>query len=59
MPIKSDDLQVIISYKQLMGLLDASKQVEALDEKMERVLKQQDALRCQFQELMLAFKQLL
>lgn len=59
MPIKSDDLQVIISYKQFTGLLDAFKRVEALDKKMERVLEQQDALRCQFSQLMDAFRQLM
>lgn len=59
MPIKSDDLQVIIPYKQLMGLLDASQKVEALDHKLERVLAQQDALRSQFTQLMDAFKQLM
>ena len=59
MPINSEELQVIIPYRQLVSLLDSSQRVEALDKKMERVLEQQAALRGQFLELMDAFKQLL
>lgn len=59
MPIKPDDLQVIISYKQLTELLNASQRVEALDKKVDRVLLQQDAFRCQLIELMDAFRQLM
>lgn len=59
MPIKPDDLQVIIPYSQLMGLLNASQRVQELDKKMDRVLQQQAALRGQFMELMDAFRQLL
>lgn len=59
MPIDSNDLQVIISYKQLISLLNASQRVEALDKKMERVLEQQAALRNQFSELMETFRQLM
>lgn len=59
MPIKSDDLQVIIPYKQLMGLLDASQRVEVLEQKVDRVLVQQDALRCQIVELMEALRELM
>lgn len=58
MPIKPDDLQVIIPYSQLMGLLNASQRVQELDKKMDRVLQQQAALRGQFLELMETFKQL-
>lgn len=59
MPIDSNELQVIIPYRQLVSLLNASQRVEALDKKMERVLEQQTALRGQFLELMDTFKQLL
>ena len=59
MPIKSDDLQVIIPYKQLMGLLDASQKVDDLTRKVDLVLQQQDAMRCQFLELMESFRQLM
>ena len=57
MPIDSNDLQVIIPYRQLISLLNASQWVESLDKKMERVLEQQAALRLQFCELMEAFRQ--
>ena len=59
MPINAEDLQVIISYKQLMSLLDAPRRVEYLDKKMDLVLQQQAALRLQFCELMETFRQLL
>lgn len=59
MPIKSDDLQVIISYKQLTELLNASQKVDDLTRKVDLVLQQQDAMRCQFLELMEAFRQLM
>ena len=59
MPFKPEDLQVIISYNQLLGLLNASQRVEELNQKMERVLEQQNALRGQFTELMDAFHQLM
>ena len=57
MPIDSNDLQVIIPYRQLISLLNASQRVESLDKKMERILEQQAALRLQFCELMEAFRQ--
>lgn len=59
MPINAEDLQVIISYKQLMSLLDAPRRVEYLDKKMDLVLQQQAALRLQFCELMETFRQLM
>lgn len=59
MPLDSNDLQVIIPYRQLISLLNASQRVESLDKKMERVLEQQAALRLQFVELMETFKQLM
>lgn len=59
MPIKPDELQVLISYKQLSELLNASQRVEALEKKVDRVLDQQDALRCQFSQLMDTFRQLM
>lgn len=59
MPINGDNLQVIIPYRELVTLLNASQRVEALDKKMERVLEQQAALRGQFVELMETFRQLL
>lgn len=59
MPINSDNLQVIIPYRELVGLLNASQRVDALDKKLERVLEQQNALRGQFLELMDTFRQLL
>lgn len=59
MPFKPEELSVIIPYTQLMGLLNASQRVEELNQKMERVLTQQEALRGQFMELMDAFRQLM
>lgn len=57
MPVNSDNLQVIIPYRELVNLLNASQRVESLDKKMERLLEQQAALRLQFLELMETFKQ--
>ena len=59
MPLNSDNLQVIIPYRELVNLLNASQRVDALDKKLERVLEQQTALRGQFLELMDTFRQLL
>lgn len=52
MPVDGDNLQVIISYRDLMHLLNASQRVEALDKKMDRLMEQQKLLRGQFTELM-------
>lgn len=59
MPIDPNNVQVIISYKELMNLLSASQRVETLDKKMDRVLAQQAALRGQFLELMDKFNELI
>lgn len=59
MPINGDNLQVIIPYRELVNLLNASQRVDAMDKKLERVLEQQAALRGQFVELMEAFRELL
>ena len=59
MPFDSDDIQVIISYRDLVRLLDASRRVDSLDKKMDRLIQQQSALRLQFTELLEAFKELM
>ena len=59
MPFDSDDIQVIISYRDLVWLLDASRRVDSLDKKMDRLIQQQSALRLQFTELLEAFKELM
>lgn len=59
MPINGDNLQVIILYRELVTLLNASQQVQALDHKMDRIIEQQNLLRGQFLELMQKFNQLL
>lgn len=57
MPVNPDSLQVIIPYRDLVHLLNASQRVDSLDKKMERLLDQQAALRLQFCELMEVFRQ--
>ena len=57
MPVNPDSLQVIIPYRELVHLLNASQRVDSLDKKMERLLEQQAALRLQFYELMEAFRE--
>lgn len=59
MPINGDNLQVIIPYRELVTLLNASQQVQALDHKMDCIIEQQNLLRGQFLELMQKFNQLL
>ena len=59
MPFDSDDIQVIISYRDLVRLLDASRRVDSLDKKIDRLIQQQSALRLQFTELLEAFKELM
>ena len=59
MPFDSDDIQVIISYRDLVRLRDASRRVDSLDKKMDRLIQQQSALRLQFTELLEAFKELM
>lgn len=52
MPVNGDNLQVIIPYKELVNLLNASEQVQALDKKMDRIIEQNKLLRGQFSEVM-------
>lgn len=52
---KQPDIQVLIPYKDLMELLEASKQIEALKKDNKKLHEKHDALRSQFLELMEAF----
>lgn len=52
---KHPELQVLIPYKDLMELLEASRQIEQLKKDNKRLHKQLDALRSEFVELMDAF----
>lgn len=52
---KHPDIQVLIPYKDLMELLEASKQIEQLKKDNKRLHNKFDALRSQFIELMDAF----
>ena len=52
---KLPELQVLISYKDLLELLEASRQIEQLKKANKRLHKQLDALRSEFVELMDAF----
>lgn len=52
---KHPELQVLIPYKDLLELLEASRQIEQLKKDNKRLHKQLDALRTQFIELMEAF----
>lgn len=55
---KQPDLQVLIPYKDLMELLEASKQIEALKKDNKKLHEKLDALRSQFVELMDKFGEL-
>lgn len=55
---KLPDIQVLIPYKELLELLDASKQVKLLQEDNKRLHQQLGALRSQFTELMDQFRDL-
>lgn len=55
---KLPELQVLIPYKDLMELLEASRQIEQLKKDNKRLHKQFDALRSQFLELLEAFGEL-
>lgn len=55
---KLPELQVLIPYKDLMELLEASRQIEQLTKDNKRLHKQLEALRLQFTELMDAFGEL-
>lgn len=52
---KQPDIQVLIPYKDLMELLEASKQIESLQKDNKKLHDKLDALRSQFVELMDAF----
>lgn len=52
---KQPDFQVLIPYKTLCDLLEASKEVIKLRSDVHRLTVQQDRLRSQFIELMDAF----
>lgn len=52
---KQPDIEVLIPYKDLMELLEASKQIESLQKDNKKLHDKLDALRSQFVELMDAF----
>ena len=58
MPVNSENLQVIIPYRELVNLLNSAQRVDVIEKKLERVLEQQIALRGQFIELMEKFREL-
>lgn len=55
---KQPDIQVLIPYKDLCELLNASEEVKKLRKEVKRLTNQQDSLRSQFIELMDAFGEL-
>lgn len=55
---KLPDIQVVIPYKDLVELLEASRQIESLKEDNKRLHEQIGALRSQFLELMEQFREL-
>lgn len=55
---KHPELQVLIPYKDLMELLEASRQIEQLKKDNKRLHIKLDALRSQFLELLDAFADL-
>ena len=52
---KLPDIQVVIPYKDLVELLEASKEIKDLRSDNKRLYQQFDALRSQFLELMEQF----
>ena len=52
---KLPDIQVVLPYKDLVELLEASKQIESLKEDNKRLHVQLGALRSQFLEVMEQF----
>ena len=52
------DLQVVLPYKELLELLEASKQVKILSAQLAALLESQAALRSQFLELMEKYREL-
>ena len=55
---KHPELQVLIPYKDLMELLEASKQIEQLKKDNKRLHNQMTELRSQFTEVIDAFGEL-
>ena len=55
---KLPDIQVVLPYKDLVELLEASRQIESLKEDNKRLHEQFGALRSQFLELMDQFREL-
>lgn len=55
---KQPDFQVLIPYKDLMELLEASKQIKLLQADNKRLHEQLGALRSQFTELLDQFRDL-
>ena len=55
---KLPDIQVVIPYKDLVELLEASRKIEDLKADNKRLHEQFGALRSQFTELMDAFREL-
>lgn len=55
---KLPDIQVLIPYKDLMELLEASRQIEILMKDNKRLHEQLGALRSQFTELLDQFRDL-
>lgn len=53
---KLPDIQVLISYKDLQQLLQASEQLDSIKKENRHLQDQMDALRGQFVELMEAFR---
>ena len=58
MPKKLPDIQVLISYKDLQQLLQASYELESLKRDNGNLLDQMAALRSQFTELMEKFREI-
>ena len=58
MPKKLPDIQVLIPYKDLQQLLQASERVESLERDNRSLQNQIGALRLQFTELMELFRQI-
>lgn len=53
--IEDSEFQVVLPYKRLCELLEASKKVEKLEREMKRLSEQQVALRSLYTELAIAF----
>lgn len=55
---KLPDIQVLISYKDLQQLLQASEELDSIKKENQSLQNQMDALRGQFLELMDVFRDL-